>query len=191
MRYAPSTPWERRIVRHAFQTTQRNRTVSQRLIRLIWEELQRKPRQIAFAESCTAGAVAAALGKLPGISEYLCGSMVTYQESTKQEWLGVRATTLKKHTAVSSPVAIEMARGLLRRTPPADWGLAITGHLGPNAPEALDGRVYVAAARRRGKSRVELVAAECYHLSERTRLRRRTEAVAIVLDLLLELLANE
>ncbi len=165
--------------------------MSQRLVRLVWDELRRNPRRIVFAESCTAGLVAATLGKRPGISEYLCGSMVTYREPVKQEWLGVRPGTLKRHTAVSSATAIEMVRGVMRKTEEADWGLSVTGHLGPGAPEELDGKIYVAAARRRGRSRIELVVSECYHLSQRTRLRRRDEAVATVLDLLLELLSND
>ncbi len=164
--------------------------MNQRLLRLLREQLERRSCRVVFAESCTAGLVAATLGKFPGISDYLCGSMVTYRESVKQAWLGVRPVTLKKHTAVSSATAIEMVRGVMKATAEADWGLSVTGHLGPNAPKELDGRIYVAAAKRRGSNRVELLLSECYHLSERTRLRRRDEAVSIVLELLLELLSQ-
>ncbi len=161
----------------------------QRLLRLLVESLRAGDCKVVFAESCTAGLVAATLGKQPGISKYLCGSAVTYREDTKQQWLGVRTATLRKYTAVSSQAAIEMARGVLRITPEAQWGVSVTGHLGPDAPPELDGVVYVAIARRRGNS-CKLVCCECYHLSEQTRLRRRAEAVDIVLDLLVEALAE-
>lgn len=161
-----------------------------RLLKLVWEQLRRQQAKVVFAESCTAGLVAATLGKQPGISDHLCGSAVTYRESAKVNWLGVRESTLKRHSAVSPATTIEMVRGVLKITPEADWGVAITGHVGPNAPPDLDGIVYVAIAKRKGKSRSELLCCECYHLSERTRLRRRDEAAAIVIDLLLEVLTN-
>ncbi len=39
-------------------------------------ELQRTGHVIVFAESCTAGMIAATLGRIPGISEWLAGSAV-------------------------------------------------------------------------------------------------------------------
>ena len=35
--------------------------------------------KIVFAESCTAGLVAQSLSRIPGISPWHCGSMVTYR----------------------------------------------------------------------------------------------------------------
>ena len=163
---------------------------TQRMLRLVWNELERTKTMIVFAESCTAGMIAATLGKVPGVSRYLCGSAVTYREASKVEWLGVKPGTLRKHSAVSEQTAIEMARGILRRTPEAELSLSVTGHLGPNAPSELDGIVYVAIAKRQGSRRIGLVCCECYHLSGRTRLKRREETVSIALDLLAEVLAG-
>jgi nicotinamide-nucleotide amidase len=41
-----------------------------------------------------------------------------------------------------------MAKGALEKTPEANVALAVTGHLGPNAPPQLDGLVFAAVAWR-------------------------------------------
>lgn len=122
-------------------------SAAQELSRLMFET----GAKVAFAESCTAGLVAATIGQIPGVSPRLCGSAVVYQEDTKTRWLGVPPNLFDEQGgpgAVSDPVARHMVLGLLRATPEANWGAAITGHLGPNAPEPLDGLVYIATARR-------------------------------------------
>ncbi len=110
--------------------------------------LERTGQRIVFAESCTAGLVAASLGQIAGISRWLCGSFVVYQEASKQQWLGVSAESLQQYTAVSGAVAIEMAQGALLRTAHADLAVSITGHLGPGAPPNQDGLAFVAIAGR-------------------------------------------
>lgn len=113
--------------------------------RRLSERLEQTRTRIVFAESCTGGLVAAALASIPGISRWLCGSAVTYQEQTKQDWLAVSEADLRNYSAVSPQVSLAMARAVLRNTSRADLSVAITGHLGPGAPEALDGRLFVAA----------------------------------------------
>lgn len=112
--------------------------------------LQRAQRRIVFAESCTAGLVSATLGRIPGISQWLCGSAVVYRLDTKHRWLGVSQAELIQPGPVSPQVAEAMARGVLERTPEADLAVAVTGHLGPDAPSAQDGLVYLAGLLREG-----------------------------------------
>lgn len=107
-----------------------------------------RDRKLVLAESCTGGLAATLLTSLPGISDYFCGSAVVYRWDTKMKWLGVQAETLEKYTDVSRETAREMALGVLRQTPEANISAAITGHLGPNAPESQDGLVCIAVARR-------------------------------------------
>jgi PncC family amidohydrolase len=118
------------------------------LARKVADELQRSDSQLVLAESCTAGLVAAALGAVPGISRHLCGSAVVYQEGTKTAWLGVSETLLEAAGAVSAETAVAMVEGALAGTPHADVAVAVTGHLGPEAPVELDGVLYIAAIRR-------------------------------------------
>ena len=116
------------------------------------EQLRRSGRRVVFAESCTAGLVTAALARIPGISEHVCGSAVVYRNATKTAWLGVSAEALADESIgpVSEQVAAAMADGVLARTPEADLAVSVTGHLGPDAPAHLDGVIYVGIARREG-----------------------------------------
>ena len=146
--------------------------------RLVAVKLADRREKIVLAESCTAGLVAASLGAVPGISEWLCGSAVVYRIDTKQQWLRISGALIEAHTAVSRPVAEAMAKQVLQVTPEADWGASITGHLGPHAPAAQDGVVFVAVARRRPRS-VRVVR---YRLDAKTRAARQREAAVIVLQ---------
>lgn len=105
-------------------------------------------RRLVLAESCTGGLVAATLAQIPGISEQLCGSAVVYRSATKSAWLGIDPGLLDDPALgpVSAEVTRALALAVLERTPEADIAAAVTGHLGPNAPPALDGVVYVAVA---------------------------------------------
>ena len=81
--------------------------------------LSESQHRIVFAESCTAGRIAATLGEIPGVSAVLVGSTVVYQEQTKCLWLGVEETTIAKDGVVSEQVSRQMAEGVLRKTPHA------------------------------------------------------------------------
>lgn len=105
-------------------------------------------RKIVFAESCTAGLISATLSRRPGISEHHCGSAVVYRLETKTRWLGVPEAMLVDPGPVSEDVARAMVEGVLSVTPEADLAAAITGHLGPHAPEEQDGLAYIGIAFR-------------------------------------------
>lgn len=108
-----------------------------------------REKKLVLAESCTAGLVSATLAQTPGISRWLCGSAVVYQEATKSAWIGVSPATLQQWTAVSTEVAIEMATGVLLKTPQADIAASITGYLGPETdPPEMDGVAFMAIALR-------------------------------------------
>ena len=112
------------------------------------ELLKSTSQRVVFAESCTAGYVAATLAAIPGASDFLCGSMAAYRNSSKEAWLNVRREDILSHTHVSETVAIQMALGVLHQTPEADVAVSITGHFGPAAPHGLDGVVFIATAFR-------------------------------------------
>lgn len=118
------------------------------------ELLQQQGQRLVLAESCTAGWCAALLSVIPGISRFLCGSLVTYQNESKTSWLRVSASDLADPGIgpVSETVARQMLCGALACTPQADLGAAVTGHLGPQAPPDLDGVIYVAVGWRAAES---------------------------------------
>ena len=87
-------------------------------------------RRVALAESCTGGLVAAAITEIPGSSDVLDRSFVTYSNAAKQQVLKVSDDVLDTFGAVSVATAWRMAQGLLEQTD-ADVGVAITGIAGP------------------------------------------------------------
>lgn len=87
-------------------------------------------RRVALAESCTGGLVAAALTEIPGSSEVLEASIVTYSNEAKVALLGVNPDVLETFGAVSIAVAWSMAQGAVKRSA-ADVAVAITGVAGP------------------------------------------------------------
>jgi PncC family amidohydrolase len=137
--------------------------------------------RIVLAESCTAGMVSAALGRIPGISHYLCGSAVTYREATKSQWLGVPKELIESKTTVSREVTEAMARGVLLRTPEAALSAAITGHLGPSAPDRLDGQIFLAISLRTPGGQAEIALSTAHRLSSTARFARQLEAAEFVL----------
>ena len=157
--------------------------------------------KIALAESCTAGLIAASFGRLPGVSEVFCGSMVTYRESEKVAWLSVSERILESHTAVSQPTSDAMCQQLLVATPEAGVALAITGHLGPIVePKGddldNDGICFVSFALRtelgtdRGQNSFEGLQRKKITLHSESRTERQFEAVALALRFVVECISK-
>ncbi|MFG0265417.1 MAG: CinA family protein [Rhodopirellula sp. JB055] len=136
-------------------------------------QLKQSQHRLILAESCTCGAAAAAIGSIPGASQVFCGSAVTYRETTKQAWLGITAADLKQHTAESQAITNAMATSVLERTPDATIAATITGHLGPDAPPAVDGILFIAVLQRGCELEAQRIV-----LRSSTRQSRQTEATA-------------
>jgi nicotinamide-nucleotide amidase len=98
--------------------------------RQVADLLVAKGWQVATAESCTGGLMAARLTEPPGASGYVAGGAVTYSNEAKVELLGVPVELIEAHGAVSPQVAEAMAAGALRRFGAAT-AVAITGIAGP------------------------------------------------------------
>lgn len=96
----------------------------------VGSELVRLGHAFAVAESCTGGAVAAAVTDAPGVSAVFRGALVTYANEAKQSLLGVPGDLLEAHGAVSPEVARAMAEGALRRAEAA-VAVSTTGIAGP------------------------------------------------------------
>lgn len=109
--------------------------------------LIKKKRTLALAESCTGGLAAHRVTDVPGSSRYFLGGIVSYSDRVKSSMLGVDARLIKRHGAVSAPVAMAMAQGV-RRALGASIGVAITGIAGPAGGSAKKpvGLVYIAVA---------------------------------------------
>jgi PncC family amidohydrolase len=100
---------------------------------------------LVTAESCTGGLVAHRITNVSGSSAYYWGGVVAYSNEMKEQFLGVEASILRTHGAVSEETAREMARGARQRVG-ADIAVSVTGIAGPTGgtPEKPVGLVYIA-----------------------------------------------
>ncbi|MDY0106306.1 MAG: CinA family protein [Giesbergeria sp.] len=92
-------------------------------------------QMLATAESCTGGLIAAACTDRAGSSQWFERGFVTYSNAAKAELLGVDATLIAQHGAVSEPVARAMAEGALSHSQ-AQVSVAVTGVAGPTGGSA-------------------------------------------------------
>lgn len=160
--------------------------------RRVAELLQASDLKVVFAESCTGGLVSGALTKIPGISAHHCGGVVVYRNETKQAYLEIPAAMLDDPGPVSSEVAELMALRVLAMTPEADIAASVTGHLGPNAPPALDGVVFAGIARRQPGRRKPIVSVKQFRCRRAdSRVARQRWVVGRVLEFLEERLQAE
>ncbi len=97
----------------------------------VGELLKSHGLMLATAESCTGGGVAQAITDIAGSSVWFERGFVTYSNLSKQQMLGVSATTLNQHGAVSEAVVREMVEGALKYSN-AQVALAVSGVAGPD-----------------------------------------------------------
>ena len=104
-------------------------------------------KTIGIAESCTGGYIGHSVTQVAGASAYFMGSIVSYDNSIKENVLGVKRQTLEEHGAVSEQTATEMVQGALRVLG-VDYALATTGVLGPGGAtdKVSVGTVWMAVA---------------------------------------------
>ena len=114
------------------------------LTQSIIHTLEARGESITFAESCTGGQLAAAFTAISGASAVFNGSVVSYANTIKEQWLGVQPSTLAQHGAVSRECVAEMLIGVLNMAH-ADYAIAVSGIAGPTGgtPDKPVGTVYI------------------------------------------------
>ncbi|MDE2594423.1 MAG: CinA family protein [Burkholderiales bacterium] len=113
---------------------------------------------MSTAESCTGGLIAAACTELAGSSNWFDRGLVTYSNEAKTDLLGVPASLIAQHGAVSEAVARAMASGALARSQAhMAVAVAVTGVAGPTggSPDKPVGTVWLAWAARDGRVHAE------------------------------------
>lgn len=85
---------------------------------------------IAFAESITGGFMCSSLVCLPGASNVINGSIITYSEFEKINKLKVSPEAIRQNTVVSEVVSQQMCEGLSKLIK-SDISVSITGNAGP------------------------------------------------------------
>lgn len=137
-------------------------------------------KTLCTAESCTGGAIGAALTAVSGASNVFMGGIVSYTNEVKHKLLGVDEDLLEIVGAVSAPVARAMAKGA-RQALGADIAVSVTGLAGPGGDEYGNpvGTVFI------GYDDGETATVR-HFLFEGDREAVRTQAVAAALTLILE-----
>lgn len=143
---------------------------------LIVATLAERFETVTAAESFTGGLVASALTGVPGASQVLKASFVTYSAEAKHRILGVPAAVLEGSGVVSEACALAMAAGA-RRAAESDFALATTGVAGPGggSEETPVGSGFIALAHADGA-----VEARAVRFSgDREAIRQRTAAACL------------
>lgn len=142
--------------------------------------LQSLEWKVTAAESCTGGAIAAAITSVAGASAWFDGSVVSYADRIKRDFLGVDEQDLKELGAVSESVVRQMAVGVLNRLD-ANLAVAVSGIAGPEGgtEEKPVGTVWIGWAHGEGQEPVK-ADARCMHFSgSRAEIQAQTVAEAL------------
>ena len=121
------------------------------LAKALGRELTKGNYTISFAESCTGGLATSMLTDIPGSSNYLLGSVVSYSNMAKSKLINVNQETLDEYGAVSQQVACQMAEGV-RNLFGTTIGVGITGIAGPGGGSDSKplGLIYISVANEKG-----------------------------------------
>ncbi len=121
-----------------------NIIVTDNMFSYIIETLSSQNKTVTFAESCTGGLLTYMLTKNNGASKILNGSLVTYSNHLKENWLAVSSLALEEWGAVSSEVVKEMSEGALGVSE-ADFAVSVSGIAGDSGGSELKpvGTVYI------------------------------------------------
>ena len=153
--------------------------------KLIAQKLTAAKQTLSVAESCTGGLISSTLTDIPGSSVFFHGSVIAYDNAVKTSLVRVPAALIKKHGAVSAPVAKAMAQNI-RKTIKTDYGIGVTGIAGPTGGTKAKpvGLIFIAAS----SSRKTIVKRFIF---KGTRLTIKRQAAKTALTLLLELIEEK
>ena len=144
-----------------------------------------KNKTIATMESCTGGGIVNEITNIPGASDVLKYSAVTYSNEFKIK-MGVKEETISKYTVYSSNVANEMSKAISDFTL-SDYGVGVTGKLkrfDKNNLTGDDSLVFISIYDRNNNKYYE----EKIHVNEYSRVDNKQEVINIVASLMLKIL---
>jgi len=104
-------------------------------VETLGDALRARGWRLATAESCTGGLLAGTCTAPAGASDWFAAGFVSYANDAKTGLLGVPASLIARHGAVSAEVADAMARGALAHAD-VQLALSVTGIAGPGGGSA-------------------------------------------------------
>lgn len=126
------------------QLLPRKLIIAENVIEYIIEVLSENDKKVSFAESCTGGLLSHYFTSKNGASQILDGSLVTYSNDLKDNWLAVEHDVLEEFGAVSAQVVAQMSEGAINVSN-ADYSLSVSGIAGDTGgtEEKPVGTVYI------------------------------------------------
>ena len=121
-----------------------NLIIKSNIITHIIETLEKENKKITFAESCSGGLLSYYFTSQNGASKIFNGSLLTYSNELKENWLAVDENVIEEKGAVSYEVVEEMSEGAMGVSG-ADYAISISGIAGDmgGSEDKPVGTVYV------------------------------------------------
>lgn len=151
--------------------------------------LTEQNKTISTMESCTGGALANAITNIPGASEILKFSAVTYSNEFKMK-MGVPKEIIDTYSVYSIETAIEMSKKISKFTN-SNYGIGITGKLNRVDPHNLSGddnsTVYFNIYNKDNNTNYN----GSLKVTKETRKENKEEVINLIVDKLYEIIKKE
>lgn len=151
--------------------------------------LTKQNKTISTMESCTGGALANAITNIPGASEILKFSAVTYSNEFKIK-MGVPKEIIDTYSVYSIETAIEMSKKISEFTN-SNYGIGITGKLNRVDPHNLSGddnsTVYFNIYNKDNNTNYN----GSLKVTKETRKENKEEVINLIVDKLYEIIKKE
>ena len=151
--------------------------------------LTEQNKTISTMESCTGGALANAITNIPGASEILKFSAVTYSNEFKIK-MGVQKEIIDTYSVYSIETAIEMSKKISEFTN-SNYGIGITGKLNRVDPHNLSGddnsTVYFNIYKKDNNTNYN----GSLKVTKETRKENKEEVINLIVDKLYEIIKKE
>lgn len=154
----------------------------------IVEILTKQNKTISTMESCTGGGLANAITNIPGASEILKFSAVTYSNEFKIK-MGVPKETIDEYSVYSMATAIEMSKKISQFTN-SNYAIGITGKLNRVDVHNLSGDDNIVYFSIYNKDK-DIVYSDFLKVTKASRKENKEEVIDKIIDNLYEILKKE
>lgn len=154
----------------------------------IVEILTKQNKTISTMESCTGGGLANAITNIPGASEILKFSAVTYSNEFKIK-MGVPKEIIDEYSVYSMATAIEMSKKISQFTS-SNYAIGITGKLNRVDPRNLSGDDNIVYFSIYNKDK-DIIYSDFLKVTKSSRKENKEEVIDKIIDNLYEILKKE
>ena len=150
--------------------------------------LTKDGKTISTMESCTGGGLVNKITNIPGASEVLKFSAITYANEFKIK-MGVSKGIIDKYSVYSAETAREMSKRIAEFTN-SNYGIGITGKLNRLDPNNMKGDINVVYFSIYNKDK-DVNYTECIKVNKMSRWENKEQVINKIIDTLYEILKKE